>query len=243
MFIHLCYILITLAAPIQWTMLLNAVRVGTEVAGALAAGVVAAELIAPSLHGNDFNECLEKKSACFISQSGSLSSEFIDIFRELQESSRFRILDICTTNDGNARKAIAPADIDEFLSGLTNDDPDMNACPDFYAENVMLNDGNNHGMKRPQVIERYRLIPLAEVAKLSNIFGGEASSSTNSTQASSPQSSSSSSSAWFRPLTGSSSPSYRGGGRARPVAEVLAVMWERDRCAADLVDNFELQVL
>ena len=217
-------------------MLLNAVRVGTEVAGALAAGMIAAEVIAPSLHGNDFNECLDKKSEMFVTQSGSLSTEFIDICQQLQASSMKRILDICTSND-NDRRAVAATDIDEFLSNLTNDDPEMDIYPVFFAENL-ANDPNLHGTKRQQVLEQYRIIPLSEVAKLNNSFG----TMTNSNNATHASSSSSSSSSWFRPSSGGPlSPHHHG--RVQPVAEVLAALWERDRCAVDLLDNFQLQVI
>ena len=215
-------------------MLHTAVRVGTEVAGALAAGIVATEL-APSLHGNEFNECLDTKSACFVSQSGSLTAEFIDIVGELHASSMKKILDMSISRY-QERKAVASADIDEFLSNLTNDDPDMNTFPDFFAEN----EGNFRDMKGqqiPSVNEQYRIIPLAEVAKLNNLFGNTNNNATTSNAQSS-------SSSWLRPLAGypSSTHPQQGGGKARRVADILTVMWERDRCAIDLSDNFELQV-
>ena len=235
MFYRLCHIPITLVSPLERQMLQTAVRVGTEVAGALAAGVLATEVISPSLHGNEFNECLDKKSACFVSQSGSLSAEFMDIFHELQASSMKSIVDISITND---RKAVAPADIDEFLSNLTNDDPNMNTFPDFFSENV-VHEGNIRGMKKQQVLEQYRIIPVAEVAKLSNLFGN---STNNASGTSTSNAHSTASSSWLRPLTGSSSSTSLRGGMTRRVADILVVMWERDRCAIDLFDNFELQV-
>ena len=110
----------------------------------------------------------------------------------------------------------------------------MNTFPDFFAEN----EGNFRDMKGqqiPSVNEQYRIIPLAEVAKLNNLFGNTNNNATTSNAQSS--------SSWLRPLAGSPSSTHpQQGGKARRVADILTVMWERDRCAIDLSDNFELQV-
>jgi hypothetical protein len=114
----------------------------------------------------------------------------------------------CTNAKAGHRRAVAAADVDELCANLCGGDADLNEFVEVLADNT----GEGHG--EGPVVERYRLVPTDEIAKLTT--------------------------APAHPSTPTTRPRHVAPAAAA-AADVLAVLAERDRYAADLLDNFELQ--
>ena len=220
-------------------MLATAFRVGIECAGCVLAGTAAVEL-APYFWDPQTDDKIEAKQAPLVSQSKSLSAEFTSVLHKIETASLAKLETAagCTVKDGRGRPRgpVAQADVDELCANLCGGDIDMNEFPVVFADNE--EDVGGAG-RSSVVINKYRLVPEDEIAKL----------------ATSPPTSSIFATSRARPLA----------------AEVLAVLAERDRYAclpgnascvwrvtqiqahqpslplwrdryaADLLDNFELQ--
>jgi len=191
-------------------MLATALRVGTECAGCVLAGTVAVEL-APWFWNPKTDDKIEERQRPLLAQSRSLSAEFTYVLRQIEAASLAKLeaaAGCCAKAKAGHRRAVAAADVDELCANLCGGDADLNEFVEVLADNT----GEGHG--EGPVVERYRLVPTDEIAKLTT--------------------------APAHPSTPTTRPRHVAPAAAA-AADVLAVLAERDRYAADLLDNFELQ--
>lgn len=201
--------------------------------GALCVGTIFSKLY--HSEENTYIERLKLSSAAIVEQSLSLRSECAFVLGKIEKMYYGRLKVVALQNSPiNSRKkrTLNQEDIDELCRNLCNDALIVEDLTDLFIDHQQFPTSSSSSPSTPNIIEKYRLLPLSDVEKFIAATPTDSNTeTTTSTLLSTTSTSTSNSKRKIEKIERKKS----------PVVDILDIVLDIERLAIDVSSNYMLQ--